>query len=119
MSTMMATVEKWQDQYFTQIKRVEEPVLRYTEQASETVARYVPARPSFMAEMPTMTEVVESQLKFRKRFVDEQARFVRKMMKAMDPMLTKFETTPQRVAEQPKAPVTKMAPRKTTRRTAA
>ena len=34
-----------------------------------------------------MTEFVDSQLKFRRRVVDEQAAFVRKVMKAMDPLM--------------------------------
>lgn len=118
MSTMMTTIKKWQDGYLNLIKRTEEPVVRVTGDVSESMVRFVPERPAFMAEMPTVTELVDSQLRFRKRIVDEQAAFVRKMLKAMDPMLVKFEATPRRVAHAPTAPVARMAPRCTPRQVA-
>ena len=100
MTTAMTTLKKWQDQYLTTMARVEEPVVKYTAKAMDAIADYVPERPqwSFLDQVPTMTEVVDSQLKFRRRVVDEQAAFVRKVMKAMTPTLTKLE---------PKAPVAK------------
>ena len=87
MTTVMTAMKRWQDKYLETMTRVEEPVVRYTERAIETIADYVPERPqwAFLKEVPTMTEVVDSQLKFRRRIVDEQAAFVRKMMKAMRP----------------------------------
>ena len=103
MTAAMTTVKKWQDGYMTIVARVEEPVVRYTGRAAEAVAPYVPERPgwAFLDQVPTMTEFVDNQLKFRKRVVDEQAAFVRKVMKAMHPALVKLET---------RAPVTRRAP---------
>lgn len=97
MSTM-STIKEWQDSYFTTVKKVEEPVLKYTGKMAETMERFVPERPHFMVEFPTLTEVVENQLKFRKRFVDEQAAFARKMLKAMGPVVVKLDAVP---TEQP------------------
>lgn len=97
MSTM-STIKQWQDSYFTTVKRVEEPVLKFTGQMAETMERFVPERPHFMVDFPTVTEVVENQLKFRKRFVDEQAAFARKMLKAMGPVVVKLDAV---TAEQP------------------
>jgi hypothetical protein len=97
--TAMTTLSKWQDQYFTLVKRVEAPVTRYTGDFAESVAKYVPVRPTFMAKVPTTSELVENQLKFRKRFVDEQAAFVRKMLNAMDPVFMKFQTAPKAAAK--------------------
>lgn len=93
MTTAMTTINKWQDQYLTMMTRVEAPVVRYTAKATDTIADYVPERPqwSFLDQVPTMTEFVDSQLKFRRRVVDEQAAFVRKVMKAMSPAPTKVE----------------------------
>ncbi len=93
MTTAMTTIKKWEDQYLTMMARVEEPVVRFTGKAIESIVDYVPERPqwSFLNEVPTLTEVVDSQLKFRKRVVDEQAAFIRKVMKAMSPALTKLE----------------------------
>jgi hypothetical protein len=112
MDTMM-TLKKWQDEYFTMVKRIEEPVVRFVGEQADTVARFVPERPTFMAKLPTMTALVDNQLKFRKRFVDEQAMFVRTMMKAMDPMLTKVDAMPKPATHAPaKKEPTRLAPRR-------
>ncbi len=102
MATVMTTMKKMQDDYLTRMARLEEPIVKFTGKAAESVAEYVPDRPqwAFLDAVPTVTELVESQLKFRRRIVDEQAAFVRKMMKAMQPALTKLE---------PKAPAVKRA----------
>lgn len=113
--TTTLTMQKIEDGYFDTAKRVEEPVLQYTGQFAKAVAKYVPPRPTFMASMPTMTEVVDHTLKFRKRFVDEQATFVRHFVKAMDPVVTKFDAAPApKPAAKPAAakPVRKATPRR-------
>jgi hypothetical protein len=87
MTTAMTATKKWQDQYLSMMARVEEPVVRFAGRATEAVADYVPERPqwAFLAQLPTMAELVDSQLKFRKQVVDEQASFVRKLIKATSP----------------------------------
>lgn len=94
VSAVMEKMKDWQDGYFKLVAKVEEPVLKYTEKAADAVSEYVPERPDweFLEDVPTFSEFVDSQLKFRKRLVDEQAAFVRKMMKAMHPALVKMET---------------------------
>ena len=94
MSTMLTTMKEWQERYLKTVARVEEPVVRFTGKAAESVVRYVPERPdwAFLDSLPTMTEFVENQLKFRKQIVDEQAAFARKLIKAMHPALVKLET---------------------------
>ena len=82
MSTVMTNLKKWEDQYFTLVKRIETPVVRYTGEMAETLVKYVPARPRFMTGMPKVNEVVDNGLEFRRRMVNEQAAFTRKMMKA-------------------------------------
>ena len=93
MTTVMTTTKKWQDQYLTMMARAEEPIVRYAGKAAGAVATYVPERPqwAFLDQVPTMTELVESQLKFRRRVVDEQAAFVRKFMKAISPATSRHE----------------------------
>lgn len=110
----MTTIKKWEDEFFTVTKKVEEPVVRYTGRMAETAAQYVPERPSFMAEMPTMHQLVDNGLKFRKRMVDEQATFVRRLMIAMGPMTTKFEATKPAPKAAPK-PAAKPAARRVVR----
>ena len=87
MTTAMTTTKKWQDQYLSMIARAEEPVVRFAGRAAEAIVEYVPERPqwAFLDQVPTMTELVDSQLKFRTRVVDEQAAFVRKLMKVTSP----------------------------------
>ena len=86
-------MKSWQDEYLRLMTRWEEPVVRFTGKAAESAAEYVPERPSwaFLDEVPGITEFVDNQLKFRRRVVDEQAAFVRKMMKAMHPVLVRLE----------------------------
>jgi hypothetical protein len=100
MPTAMTTIKKWQDDYVKLMPRVEDPIVRFTGKAAEAIADFIPERPNwaFLDEVPTLTEFVDSQLKFRRRVVDEQAVFVRKMMKAMHPALMRLE---------PKAPAAK------------
>lgn len=108
----MTTIKKWEDEYFTLAKKVEEPVVRYTGRMAETAAQYVPERPGFMAEMPTMHQLVDNSLKFRRRMVDEQATFVRRVLHAMRPMTTKFEATkpaPKPVSKVATKPAPKVA----------
>lgn len=111
--TVMTEIKDLQDRYFSAVKRVEEPVLKFADERADTLARIVPERPSFLADFPTMQEFVENQLKFRKKFVDEQVAFTRKMMKAMHPVFVKLDTPHKRV--EPKATVTRMPAKKTTK----
>lgn len=126
MSTMMTTVKKWQDGYVGTVKRVEEPVVKFSGRMAEAMVRFVPERPAFMTGMPKVAEVVDSQLKFRKRMVDEQAAFARKMVKAWHPVLAKFESTPvhapapRPVAVKPMTvkPATRRSPKRAVRKVA-
>ncbi len=118
-TTTMTTLKKIQDEYFTLATRVEEPLVRFTGEMADSMARFVPERPTFMAKLHTVAELVDNQLKFRRRFVDEQLMFVRKMMKAMDPMVTRLDTVakpvavPKPVMHMPaKATASRMAPRR-------
>lgn len=94
----MTTLRQWQDGYIGWMKRVERPVVRYVGKVAEPMARSLPDRPRFLATMPMVRDVVQQHLTFRRRVVDEQAAFVRSMMKAMDPVLAKMDAVPQVVA---------------------
>jgi hypothetical protein len=115
----MTTLEKWQKNYFDFAKRMQEPVVRFTGRMAGSVARYVPVKPRFMESVPATKEFVDNGLKFRRMVVDEQALFVRHMLKAMEPVITKFEMP---VPEKPMAKMTekviKPMPRRTVRKVA-
>jgi hypothetical protein len=107
-------LDRMQDEYFDLVKRLEERVVRTTAVVAPRLAEFVPERPRRLAQMPTVTEFVDRGLTFRKRVVNEQARFTRAMLKAMSPMLAKFEGTPMKAmpkADMPKASMPKTAPR--------
>jgi hypothetical protein len=103
MTTVMTTVERWQDEFIDIVDRIETPVVKWAGEVAESMVDYVPERPDWavLERVPTMTEVVDNQLAFTSRFVDMQVDFVRKMMKAMGPALKKMEppkVTPRKVA---------------------
>jgi len=119
MMSMMSTVKEWQDGYFTMVKRVEEPIVKFAGERAETIAKFVPERAAFMSPFPPATEFVENQLKFRKRFVDEQAAFARKMMKAMHPVFVKLDGQPEpAVGSAPRPAAARMAARRPVRKVA-
>jgi len=107
--------DRMQDEYFDLVKRLEEPVVRTTARVAPRLAEFVPERPRRLAQMPTVTEFVDRGLTFRKRVVDEQARFARAMLKAMNPMLAKFEGKPMKATmpkgNMPKASMPKAMPK--------
>jgi hypothetical protein len=119
----------WQDEYFTFVKRIEAPVLRTTTQFATRFAELVPGRPAFLAPMPkahAVRDAMDTGFTFRKRMVEEQTMFARRMMKAIEPVLTTLDrvdavpaTPAQRTArvrsEQP--PVTAPTKAPTTSRT--
>jgi hypothetical protein len=115
----MTTLKKIQDEYFTLARESKSRWCGSPARWKRLMARFVPERPTFMAKLPTVAELVDNQLKFRRRFVDEQLMFVRKMMKAMDPMVTRLDTVakpvavPKPVMHMPaKATASRMAPRR-------
>jgi hypothetical protein len=92
MKAPVPSEQDWFDQYLTFVKRIEAPVVRTTARVASRVAEYVPERPAFLASMPKVHEVMSTGITVRKRMVDEQTRFARQMMKAMDPMLVRVDT---------------------------
>ncbi len=85
-------VRAWLSLSLTCVKRMEAPVVRTTARMATRFAEYVPERPAFLGSMPKVHELVDTGITFRKRVVDEQTRFARQMVKAMDPMLVRVDT---------------------------
>ena len=46
-STMLTTVQEWQDEFFDLFDRVDEPVVKVTGDVAETVSEYVPQLPAW------------------------------------------------------------------------
>jgi hypothetical protein len=88
------TGRTWQDEYFTFVKRIEAPVLNTTTQFATRFAELVPGRPAFLAPMPkahVVRDAMDTGFTFRKRMVEEQTMFARRMMKAIEPVLTTLD----------------------------
>lgn len=118
------TGRTWQDEYFTFVKRIEAPVLRTTTQFATRFAELVPGRPAFLAPMPkahAVRDVLDTGFTFRKRMVEGQTMFARRMMKAIEPMLTtldRIDPVPGQTPEQRTARVRPERPSMTTSTTA-
>jgi hypothetical protein len=89
--TFEERLDRMQDELFSGMKRFEQPVVRMTARFAPRFAEFVPERPAMMAPMPKFGWMVDRGLAFRKRMVDEQAKFVRSMMKALDPVMVKVD----------------------------
>jgi hypothetical protein len=111
MSTMLTAMQEWQDEFFELVDRLEEPVVKVAGEIAESVADYVPQRPAwpFVEQLPTVSELVEFQVAFTTRFVDQQAAFVRSVMKAVQPTLAKVEAMPVAEPKTRKAATPKVA----------
>ena len=91
-ATKATTERDWFDQYLEFVHRIEAPMVRTTARMAGLVAEYVPERPTFLASLPKVHDVMTTGITLRKRLVDEQTRFARQLMKAMDPMLVRVDT---------------------------
>jgi len=103
MTTLMTTVRQWQEKFIDLVDRAEKPLVKAAGTVSQSVSGYVPERPGFMAQVPTMKAVVENQIEFTTKFVDRQAKFARHLVKAMEPATLKTD----------RMSTVKMAPKKT------
>jgi hypothetical protein len=106
-TTMMTTMQEWEDEFFDLLDRVEEPMVRFGGELAESMADYAPERPAwpFLGQVPTVSELVDFQIALAHRFVDTQATFARGMVQAWQPVLGKLEPKPApvRKARAPKA----------------
>lgn len=92
-TTFKSTVQEWQDEFFDLIERVQEPVVRLTGDAADSLAEYVPEAPAwpFLAQLPTVNDLVEYQIAFTTRFVEHQAAYTRSLVKSLSPVLARTE----------------------------
>jgi hypothetical protein len=101
------TRKDWQDQYFTLVKRVETPLLETTARVVARLVELLPERPAFLAQLPRAHDLraaVDTGVTFRKRVVEEQTLFARRMLKTLEPVIEKVDTvqtpeTPGRYAK--------------------
>lgn len=93
---VMSTIQDWQEELFELIDRVEEPVVRFVGDIAESLVDYTPERPSwpFLAQLPTLTELIDNQASFYEKLIEQQAAFAHHLVKAAHPVLGKLEAKP-------------------------
>ncbi len=109
--TIMQTMKEWEDEFFDVVSRIEEPLVRFGGDVAEFFGDYTPDRPAwpFLDQVPRVSELVDFQIAFANRWVDQQAGFARSMVKAWQPVLGKLEPTPAAPARKPRAAAHKTA----------
>jgi len=96
MTTMIDTLKEWEDEFFDFVTRVEEPIVKFSGEMADSFADYAPERPSwpFLAQVPTVSEIVDFNIGMANRWVDTQATFAKALVKAWQPVLGKLEPKP-------------------------
>jgi hypothetical protein len=92
-TTIIKTVQDWEDRLSELVDQVQEPVLKFSGEIADSVGEYAPERPDWpvLRQLPTVAEVVDFQLAFAHRYVDTQSTFARSLLKVWQPVLGKFE----------------------------
>jgi hypothetical protein len=90
------SVKRMETDLLDVIETTETPFVASAASVAEAFADYVPRAPAwpFVSELPTLTELVDIGVDFTTRLVNQQGEFVRRLVHAFDPVLTKFEERP-------------------------
>ena len=85
MSTILSTVEGYEDQVLEFVKGTKAPVVEYVAKGVELVGDRLPAftYPEFL---PTPIEVVQSQAKFVKKLIDANTAIVTAVLETVAPV---------------------------------
>ena len=109
MTKVMNTVTEYEDKALELIAKVQDEVLTYVKQAVEFVDGRVKEielpfelpELELLSELPTISEVVDTQFAFSKKVLANQEKFAKNVVKAVKPLT--------REATKPKAKTTKAA----------
>jgi hypothetical protein len=87
------SVKRMEDDLFEVIETAETPMVASMASVADAFADYVPVRPAWpiVSELPTLTELVDD---FTTRLVTQQGEFVRRLVRAVDPILAKVDDRP-------------------------
>lgn len=98
MSTIMTTVTEYEDKALELIVKVQDEVLGYVKQAVEFVDGRISeielpfefpeieALQTVIAEVPTLSEVIDTQFAFSKKVLANQEKFAKNVVKAVKPL---------------------------------
>lgn len=85
MSTILTTVEGYEDQVLDFVHKAKTPVVDYVTKGVELVADRLPSV-TYPAALPTPIEVVESQVAFAKKLIDANTAIVTAVLETVAPV---------------------------------
>jgi len=85
MSTILSTVESYEDQVIDLVNKAQAPVVEYVAKGIELVGDRLPAV-TYPTALPTPIEVVESQVTFAKKLIDANAAIVTAVLETVAPV---------------------------------
>jgi hypothetical protein len=85
MSTILSTVERYEDQVIDLVTRAQAPVVEYVAKGVDLVGDRLPDV-TYPDSLPTPFEVVESQVAFAKKLIDANAALVTAVLETVAPV---------------------------------
>jgi len=86
MSTILSTVESYEDQVIDLVKKAKTPVVEYVAKGVELVGDRLPSV-TYPTSLPTPIEVVESQVAVAKRLMDANTAIVTAVLETLAPVV--------------------------------
>ena len=86
MSTILTTVESYEDQVIDLVNKAKTPVVDYVAKGVELVGDRLPAV-TYPTSLPTPIEVVESQVAFAKKLIDANTAIVTAVLETVAPVV--------------------------------
>jgi hypothetical protein len=100
MSTILSTVERYEDQVIEAVTKAQAPIVEYVAKGVELAGDRLPDV-TYPASLPTPIEVVESQVAFTKKLIDANTAIVTAVLETVAPLAGYAK--PKKVAKAPKA----------------
>ena len=85
MSSILSTVEHYEDQVLDFVKKAKSPVVEYVAKGVDFVDGRLP-EVTYPASLPTPIEVVKSQVTFTKKLIDANAAIVTAVLETVAPV---------------------------------
>jgi len=86
MSTILSTVESYEDQVIDLVTKAKTPVVEYVAKGVELVGDRLPSV-TYPTSLPTPIEVVESQVAFAKKLIDANTAIVTAVLETVAPVV--------------------------------
>lgn len=86
MSTILSTVESYEDQVIDLVTKAKTPVVEYVAKGVEFVGDRLPSV-TYPSSLPTPIEVVESQVAFAKKLIDANTAIVTAVLETVAPVV--------------------------------